>query len=32
MLPAQYEPLRAEIDQIIPKVRLPGGLTIPAAP
>jgi glyoxalase family protein len=32
MLPAQYEPVRAEIDQIIPKVRLPGGLTIPAAP
>jgi hypothetical protein len=30
MLPAQYEPLRAEIDQIIPKVRLPGGLTVPA--
>ena len=32
MLPAQYEPRRAEIDQIIPKVRLPGGLTIPGAP
>ena len=31
MLPAQYEPDRAEIERVVPRVRLPAGGTVPAA-